>query len=529
MQNMFQIGFALADLLPGTGQTTGQNTGQGMGQPPAQVLRGIVDQAVSQANGQPLIAKGIDVTGPADAPEFAAVFETLPAPMTALSTLSPEDRLAPTGPSGSDPADQVPNGDALFDAILSGDIDIDEVIPPGTPLSDRVKAALAQRVSNPTGATDPGVIPDPLSAENVSAALQTLAASAQPGSAVQAAALRLQSHADDLQSAVTTSTAQFGGLPPRTPALTPLAGTPLSGLTPANIVNAASGEQPLAAPALDPQSTAQLTTAGDRSRAALPEGMTPAQPVATGADTQQPALSALARDLEQGRKAEARSLAEERAIISETVARDAPLPRPGIAPPAAAILPAQLPTASDALPLNPAVPDGDPLVHDADIPARDARGLTTLGATTQQALPTPMSPAQAQQITRQIAIAIQNSANRTVELTLNPVELGRVRISLSSAEAGMVVSIQADRPETLDLMRRNAELLSLDFSDIGYDGATFSFEGSDQRDPTRAPFEDGSDTPDDPLPILSAADDAAQPSTTTQTLILGDGSVDIRL
>lgn len=76
----------------------------------------------------------------------------------------------------------------------------------------------------------------------------------------------------------------------------------------------------------------------------------------------------------------------------------------------------------------------------------------------------------------QIADAIQRGgAHRPVDLTLNPAELGRVKISLGTSDGSVLVQIIADRPETLDLMRRHADMLAQEFHAIGYGQARFSF------------------------------------------------------
>lgn len=176
--------------------------------------------------------------------------------------------------------------------------------------------------------------------------------------------------------------------------------------------------------------------------------------------------------------------------------------------------------------------DGGNLGDGSDTSVREARSGQPFGT---PGLPAPsqMTPAQAAQVTRQIAMAIQNNPGRSVEITLNPAELGHVRISLSSAEAGMIVSIQADRPETLDLMRRNADLLAEDFRNIGYDTTSFSFEGSGGQDANRASSdEDGSTTAENAAsggsPHAMAPDDPdmTPPPTVLRT---GDGAIDIRL
>lgn len=97
------------------------------------------------------------------------------------------------------------------------------------------------------------------------------------------------------------------------------------------------------------------------------------------------------------------------------------------------------------------------------------------------ALPRPGHPGQPAQadlprhVAQQIVTALRSGGDMASELYLSPSELGRVRISLSSSDLGMVVSIIADRPETLELMRRHADQLARDFHDIGYQAAEFSF------------------------------------------------------
>ncbi|MDF2141892.1 flagellar hook-length control protein FliK [Paenirhodobacter sp. CAU 1674] len=85
-----------------------------------------------------------------------------------------------------------------------------------------------------------------------------------------------------------------------------------------------------------------------------------------------------------------------------------------------------------------------------------------------------------QAITQQVAHAAARVADGPVELTLAPEELGRVRLTLHTSEAGITVAIHAERPETLDLMRRNIDLLARDFRDQGYASIAFDF-GNDSR------------------------------------------------
>ena len=103
----------------------------------------------------------------------------------------------------------------------------------------------------------------------------------------------------------------------------------------------------------------------------------------------------------------------------------------------------------------------------------------TGSAQLQQTVARPETPSQ---IARQMAEALQRMPDRPVEIALSPKELGRVRLRISASEAGVTVSVIAERPETLDLMRRNIEQLSREFEMIGYSDIDFAFaEGEAQQ------------------------------------------------
>ena len=99
--------------------------------------------------------------------------------------------------------------------------------------------------------------------------------------------------------------------------------------------------------------------------------------------------------------------------------------------------------------------------------------------TLQQAINRPDTPVM---IARQMAEALQKLPDKPVEIALNPRELGRVRMSISAVEAGITVNVIAERPETLDLMRRNIDQLAREFQSIGYEDINFAFaEGEAQQ------------------------------------------------
>lgn len=126
------------------------------------------------------------------------------------------------------------------------------------------------------------------------------------------------------------------------------------------------------------------------------------------------------------------------------------------------------------------------------------------------------------QIARQLAEAIQQNPNRPVEITLKPHELGAVRLSVQQAEMGIIVNLTAERPETLELMRRHIDQLGQDFQAMGYANIAFSF----------AEGEAGTDAQSDDAPTHQGAeteDASAVPAAHIHLATGTTGGVDLRL
>lgn len=159
-------------------------------------------------------------------------------------------------------------------------------------------------------------------------------------------------------------------------------------------------------------------------------------------------------------------------------------------------------------------------------------GLAGLHASTafpSHSVPVSLSATAGLDVPRQIAVQIAHAAEAgggargSIELSLSPEELGRVRLRLHPSEAGLSVTITADRPETLDLMRRNIELLAREFLQIGYEGTRFDFaQGGQDTDRDRAPPSGAA-----AAARATAPPDIAQPAPGV-LLVLGD-RLDIRL
>ena len=167
---------------------------------------------------------------------------------------------------------------------------------------------------------------------------------------------------------------------------------------------------------------------------------------------------------------------------------------PTVADPPDISTPRQFPTTGvardSADPIRPLAPDPDgtpPGIGDlpplSGAPLREVTGLSTTSAPAATA-----ALARAEQITAQITgqmASLSNIADRAVplEITLDPPELGQLRISVARGDDGMVLNVTIDRPETLDLMRRYAGLLTQEFQRQGLENTGFSFSGRD-RDPS---------------------------------------------
>lgn len=110
--------------------------------------------------------------------------------------------------------------------------------------------------------------------------------------------------------------------------------------------------------------------------------------------------------------------------------------------------------------------------------------------------------------------------DRPVEITLNPEELGRVRMALHTTDAGVTVSIATERPETLDLMRRHIDQLATELRNLGHASVGFEFSGQGSRGAAQSARFTGPPTETPPLP--DGEPSATRPGLTT-------GGLDLRL
>ena len=108
------------------------------------------------------------------------------------------------------------------------------------------------------------------------------------------------------------------------------------------------------------------------------------------------------------------------------------------------------------------------------------------------------------QILQQLAEAAP-SAGDTIEISLAPEELGRVQLSAAKTEHGVMLVVQAERPETLDLMRRHLPELMQDLRDMGFGDISYSDERGQQQAPSgRGESANVAAQPEDEAPIYVA-------------------------
>jgi flagellar hook-length control protein FliK len=99
-------------------------------------------------------------------------------------------------------------------------------------------------------------------------------------------------------------------------------------------------------------------------------------------------------------------------------------------------------------------------------------------------------------VMQQVTEALVSTRGDRTEIALSPEELGRVRLIMSGPDRAHIV-VWAERPETLELVRRNADMLAQHLAEAGVTADSLDFRqdtrGSRQEPGTFAPSGDDSD------------------------------------
>ncbi|WP_425092231.1 flagellar hook-length control protein FliK [Tropicimonas sp. S265A] len=171
-------------------------------------------------------------------------------------------------------------------------------------------------------------------------------------------------------------------------------------------------------------------------------------------------------------------------------------------------------------------------VSDADVGAilldterSNPRSLSQL----QFAQPAQLTEQNARSVVAQIREVTVAADQRVTEVQLNPEELGRVRLTFSGGEAAQLIAIQIDRPETLDLVRRNLELLRQELAEAGYDMSNAALTSDGQSNDSQKDLTPSQSViPAENDPELDPGGDPALLSRTRATALV-EGRLDLRL
>lgn len=87
-------------------------------------------------------------------------------------------------------------------------------------------------------------------------------------------------------------------------------------------------------------------------------------------------------------------------------------------------------------------------------------------------------PRLAQQIAAQITVAASKADGDTIEIRLDPPELGKVKLSFTMGGDGVSAVVSVERPEAYDLMRRHADMLQRELNAAGYRNVSLDFAQS---------------------------------------------------
>lgn len=109
--------------------------------------------------------------------------------------------------------------------------------------------------------------------------------------------------------------------------------------------------------------------------------------------------------------------------------------------------------------------------------------------------------------TSQIVQAIRLTPEGSVDVSLMPEDLGRVRLIMQSSEAGLQITVQSERQDTLDLLRKNVDQLRQEMGEAGFDDVSFSFGDQTGRESQETDEPEGGQVP-------AAGDDPHQPPET---------------
>lgn len=146
---------------------------------------------------------------------------------------------------------------------------------------------------------------------------------------------------------------------------------------------------------------------------------------------------------------------------------------------------------------------------DPDMPGASAAPLARDTAAASPDQPSTLRMPPLAEPHRQIADAIVRTSSGQVEITLDPVELGRVTVLLGEDGNPGRLALLVERPETLELIRRHTDQLLRDLRENGMPDARLEDlrqdDSANRRDnPPQTPGQPEGESPDRIQPLLAA-------------------------
>lgn len=97
---------------------------------------------------------------------------------------------------------------------------------------------------------------------------------------------------------------------------------------------------------------------------------------------------------------------------------------------------------------------------------------------------------------QQIAAKVLDLGKGRFGLTLSPSELGKVDMWLQDSENRLILTVNAERPETMDLIRRHIALLEQEFRQMGLGDLSLQLGTGGAPDSQGGQSREGTDTTD---------------------------------
>ncbi len=163
-------------------------------------------------------------------------------------------------------------------------------------------------------------------------------------------------------------------------------------------------------------------------------------------------------------------------------------------------------------------------------PREAASALRDMSAALTSPMQADRPPPNAPAIIRQIGITLPTGDSNSIEVRLDPAELGRVTVTMSITDDGLRATISAERPEIGEMLRRHADLLQREFQAAGHRTVTMDFgpsgngasgQGTSGEDSTR-------DT-SNPTDRQAGSDAPSLMATAPATTPTGQRPLDLRL